>query len=107
MERLVLLACIVCWMPPADAFFCFTFSGHSSDRARFQRYPMPYYPIPPPYLYAATVATPQTERERDLPPIKARAGRAMPELIGGYRFRPLARGEHQISPSPPVTDSPH
>lgn len=92
LRRIVILALALGWHASAEAFFCFSFLMHGggesgADMRRWTAFPPPL-PYPPPPL--ATGADP----DRVLPSI--RKIKQPPDIIDGYRFRPLE--EHRKQP---------
>ncbi|MBT2969325.1 MAG: hypothetical protein KME56_18585 [Candidatus Thiodiazotropha sp. (ex Ctena orbiculata)] len=86
---IALLVVALCWLPPAEAFFCFSFGGNgkSSSNHAFGRSRLP--PPPPPILAPHFINRPRLER-RQVPKAVAPADER-PVVIEGYRFRPLER----------------
>jgi hypothetical protein len=92
---------LIGWQTQTQAFFCFTFGGQARHDSRLDaRAWQPPPPPPPqllsPYLSMQTLRTP-VETGADLPPI--RKAKQSPEIIQGYRFRPLDRKRQE--PIPP------
>jgi len=98
LRSLVLLLSLAVWLTDAQAFFCFSFGGH----ARHRDYPLPAPWQPPPPMAYTTPAwnLPQAPESESLPPI--RETKKSPDIIQGYRFRPLAGGQPALTPSPPA-----
>ena len=102
--HLLVLLLLIVWQAPAYAFFCFTFGGQARHDNRFGvRAWQP--PPPPPQLLMPNLSlqTARTQGPRgsgdDLPPI--RKTKKSPELIQGFRFRPLDEGPPQSAPIKP------
>ena len=100
MRLLVLFLVTLSWQQTAQAFFfCINVDGHGRSDNRVSGWAW-RPPPPPPQLvhYYAPGAYPQLteETENPLPPI--RRTKKSPEIIQGFRFRPLG----ESSPSVPL-----
>ncbi|MEW8277704.1 MAG: hypothetical protein AB2719_05940 [Candidatus Thiodiazotropha sp.] len=86
---IALLVAALCWLPRAEAFFCFSFGGNGkgSTNQAFGRTGLP--PPPPPIHTPHFINRPWLER-RQAPAATAPADEK-PVVIEGYRFRPLRR----------------
>ncbi len=98
MRPIVLIILIAGWQTTAQAFFCFNFGGHGRHDNRLAAWA--WQPPPPPsQLYAAYPAVeqpqPLSDAGRELPPI--RETKKSPEIIQGYRFRPMLH--HPVEPA--------
>ncbi len=88
MRLTLLLILILGWQQAAQAFFCFNFGTHSRNAP--PRAYRTWYPPPPPSVmpYTPAVQAPLMQTsEEELPSI--RGAKKSPEIIQGFRFRPL------------------
>ncbi|MET0071859.1 MAG: hypothetical protein ABW096_17605 [Candidatus Thiodiazotropha sp.] len=83
------LVVALCWLPPAEAFFCFSFGGNGkgSSNQAFGRSRLP--PPPPPIRTPHFINPPWLERRQA--PAATPPADEKPVVIEGYRFRPLQR----------------
>ena len=99
MRLLLLLLLIFGWQQSAQAFFCINFEAHGRSDNRLAAWAW-RPPPPPPQLvhYYAPASQPLLAEEAgdDLPPI--RSTKKSPEIIQGFRFRPLG----ETSPAAPL-----
>ncbi|MCU7844995.1 MAG: hypothetical protein KZQ93_14295 [Candidatus Thiodiazotropha sp. (ex Monitilora ramsayi)] len=105
MGRLAVLILALYWIHPAEAFFCFTFGTHGGAGKQIKNHRWMPYRLPPPVTYNLPTFNPEPESNPPLPAI--RPEKSEPEIIQGYRFRPLVRREGRIPPSVPQTDWQH
>ncbi len=98
LRTLTLVLALAGWHSGAQAFFCFTFGGH----ARHHDYPplQPWRPPPPMALPALTWSPPPSRESETLPPI--RETKKSPDIIQGYRFRPLDDDQPTLTATPPA-----
>ena len=105
MGRLAILILVLCWIHPAEAFFCFTFGTQGGTGKKFKTSRWMPYRIAPPFTYKLPAFNPELEANPPLPAI--RPEKSEPDIIQGYRFRPLVKRGDQIPPSVPQTDWHH
>ncbi|PVV21646.1 MAG: hypothetical protein B6D79_13745 [gamma proteobacterium symbiont of Ctena orbiculata] len=87
----ITLITLLCWIHPAQAFFCFSFGGHGKSKGHLTQR-QHYFP-PPPLLFAPPIANhSQLQKPQALPPIAP--AKEQPVIIQGYRFRPVQQ-EHE------------
>ncbi|MEW8683762.1 MAG: hypothetical protein AB2536_17825 [Candidatus Thiodiazotropha endolucinida] len=85
--KTTLMFTVLCWLHPAQAFFCISFGGHGKTKSH-PSYRQHYYRPPPPLLLAPPVTNQsQHEAAQPLPAIVPEEKK--PVIIQGYRFRPL------------------
>ena len=95
----MILALALCWHSSAEAFFCFNFLMHGGGDGPSDARHWPAYPPPPPYPPPPMSAG--VNYDQTLPPIKRE--KRPPDLIDGYRFRPLEVNRTQpVSPPAPA-----
>ncbi len=82
---------------PAHAFFCFNFGSHAGNNGYGEHRRHPFV-LPPPSPYPLALMRESVRDDDQLPPI--RQEKQTPEIIQGYRFRPLDRTSPL--PEPPV-----
>ncbi|MCU7813094.1 MAG: hypothetical protein KZQ77_17960 [Candidatus Thiodiazotropha sp. (ex Notomyrtea botanica)] len=92
MGRLAVIVLALCWHLPAEAFFCINFSSHGAGDNRFDARRWMAFQAPPPIAYPAPLPSTRSEYETRLPSIKPE--KRQPEIIQGYRFRPLEKTEN-------------
>ncbi|MEW7993956.1 MAG: hypothetical protein AB2652_12050 [Candidatus Thiodiazotropha endolucinida] len=85
--KTTLMFTVLCWLHPAQAFFCISFGGNGKTKTH-PSYRQHYYRPPPPLLLAPPVtAQPRLEPAQPLPAIAP--VEEEPIIIQGYLFRPL------------------
>ncbi|MEJ2590140.1 MAG: hypothetical protein P8178_01870 [Candidatus Thiodiazotropha sp.] len=95
----MILALALCWHSSAEAFFCFNFFMHGGGDGASHARRWPAYPPPPPYPPPPMSAG--VNFDQALPPIKRE--KRPPDLIDGYRFRPLEVNRTKpVSPPAPA-----
>ena len=99
MRLCLLLLLTLGWQQSAEAFFCINFDAHGRTDNRLAAWA--WRPPPPPpqlvHYYAPAIQPVLNEQTGDaLPPI--RSTKKSPEIIQGFRFRPLG----ESSPSTPL-----
>ena len=103
MRLLVLFIVTLSWQQTAEAFFCFNFSAHGRNDNRLSSWAW-QPPPPPPQLvqhYSQGPYPLQFEEDADpLPPI--RETKKSPEIIQGFRFRPLGDSAPSAPLQPPA-----
>ena len=95
-----LLVCYLLMMggsTPAHAFFCFNFGSHAGNNGYGEHRRHPFL-LPPPSPYPIALMRESVRDDDRLPSI--RQEKQSPEIIQGYRFRPLDRTSPL--PEPPV-----
>jgi hypothetical protein len=95
-----LLVCCLLMMggsTPAHAFFCFNFGSHAGNNGYGEHRRHPFL-LPPPSPYPIALMRESVRDDDRLPSI--RQEKQSPEIIQGYRFRPLDRTSPL--PEPPV-----
>jgi hypothetical protein len=95
LRRIMIMALALCWHGPAEAFFCFNFFMHGGGASGANIRPWPAFPPPRPYPPPPMASGANLDRE--LPSI--RQVKRPPDVIDGYRFRPL--DEDRTQPTAP------
>lgn len=104
MRLFILLLVTLSWQQTAQAFFfCINVDAHSRSDNRISAWA--WRPPPPPpqlvHFYAPGGYSPQTQEAEDtLPPI--RRTKKSPEIIQGFRFRPLGESSPRTPLQPPA-----
>ncbi|MEW8029276.1 MAG: hypothetical protein AB2806_16265 [Candidatus Thiodiazotropha sp.] len=96
--KTTLMFTVLCWLHPAQAFFCISFGGHAKTKTQ-PSLRQHYYRPPPPLLLAPRI-TGQSQPE----PVQAMPAIAPaeeePVIIQGYHFRPLPQERRTEMQSP-------
>lgn len=106
LRRIAIVVLAISWHLPAEAFFCFNFGSHNAGERNFDyRHRMAYFPAPFAYPALAPPGQTQVDFNQGLPTISRE--KQPPEIIQGFRFRPLEERESRPESPPLQTDWRH